>query len=369
MFTLRAQTKDLDLFFEIRPNVPTGIHADILKLRQVLINLLGNAVKFTEQGSIRCQVSRDEAEDRLHFSISDTGPGIAPDELETLFEAFTQTQAGRDSQKGTGLGLTISQQFVKLMGGELIVESEVGKGSTFSIFIPIAIAQDAVIEDVFSDRTALGLAPNQPIYRLLIVDDDEINRRLLVEMLEPFGFELREAVNGAVAVKEFENWNPHLIWMDLRMPVMDGYTATREIKSSETGQAVAVIAVTASTYEEERTQVLAAGCDDLLRKPFREGQIYQMLEKHLGVEFIYENQESTPKAESKAISKHEINLPEKLRQILLTALEFHDPQRIEASITALESDFPDLAAHFHQLANEFDYDKIKLLVESDEKEN
>ncbi len=364
MFRLRAETKGLDLVFELDHEVPTSIHADNVKLRQVLINLLGNAVKFTEQGSIRCQVSGNDANDLLQFSISDTGPGIAADELATLFEAFTQTQTGRDSQQGTGLGLAISQQFVHLMGGELSVESEVGKGSTFTFSIPVRIAQSEVVEADTPDRTAIELAPDQPIYRMLVVDDDEINRRLLVELLQPFGFELRETVNGAEAVQEFEKWKPHLIWMDMRMPVMDGYVATKEIKSRKDGQAVPVIAVTASTYEEERSQVFAVGCDDFLRKPFREGQIFQILEKHLGVEFIYEDVETAPRELSGLGFEQEILLPADRRHNLLTALEYHDPHRIEASIRALESDYPDLAAHLRQLANEYAYEQIETLIDS-----
>ena len=145
---------------------------------------------------------------------------------------------------------------------------------------------------------------------------------------------------------------------------MDGYTATREIKSSETGQAVAVIAVTASTYEEERSQVLAAGCDDFLRKPFQEGQIFQLLEKHLGVEFMYEELEPTPKGESKILDEQQVTLPAELRENLLASLLYHDPQRIEASIAALETDYPDLAAHLHNLAKEFQYNQISTLIES-----
>jgi len=355
MFTLRAQTKDLELSFEYQPDIPATIHADNLKLRQVLINLLGNAVKFTHKGSIKCQVSRNNVNGALQFSIKDTGPGMSPDELETIFQAFTQTHAGRDSQQGTGLGLTISQRFVQLMGGELSVKSVVGEGSTFNFSIPIMIAQSEVVEVDTANLTVSGLVPDQPGYRLLIVDDDEINRRLLVELLEPFGFELREAANGALAVQEFETWNPHLIWMDMRMPVMDGYTATKEIKSSDKGQAVAVIALTASTFEEERSLVLAAGCDAFLRKPFDEGQIFRMLENHLGVEFIYEDLEPTPKPDAQYVRHQMDNLPSSLREILLAAILDHDPELIEDSITAIEIEFPELAAQLRQLANKFEY--------------
>jgi len=364
MFAMRAEAKGLKLVFTFQSEIPSWLHADHLKIRQVMINLLGNAVKFTGEGRVECRVFSTPERDTLHFSIDDTGPGMTAEEIETIFEAFSQGQAGRDSMKGTGLGLAISRQFVRLMGGELTVESEVGQGSTFTFSIPVKIAQSEVVQIDTVDRTVIGMATDQPLYRQLVVDDDQINRRLLVELLEPYGFEFREAQNGAEAIQEFENWNPHLIWMDLRMPVMDGYTATREIKSSETGQAVAVIAVTASTYEEERSQVLAAGCDDFLRKPFQEGQIFQLLEKHLGVEFMYEELEPTPKGESKILDEQQVTLPAELRENLLASLLYHDPQRIEASIAALETDYPDLAAHLHNLAKEFQYIQISTLIES-----
>ena len=292
MFALRAQKKGLELIFERQSETPIAIHADNLKLRQVLINLLGNAVKFTQQGLISCQVSINGTADTLHFSVSDTGAGISPEEIEIIFEAFSQTEAGRTAKQGTGLGLAISQQFVELMGGELRVESEVGRGSTFSFSIPFKPVATAVLEIQTPERRVTGLAPDQPVYRLLVVDDDEINRRLLVELLRPLGFELREAVNGVDAVQEFETWHPHLIWMDLQMPVMDGYTATKEIKSNPRGQEIPIIAVTASIYEEERSQILAAGCDDLVRKPFQEEQIFKMLAEYLNARFEYVEIES-----------------------------------------------------------------------------
>jgi len=366
MFRLRAETKGLELVFERHHEIPTCIHADNLKLRQVLINLLGNAVKFTEQGIVRCQVVSNDAYDRLDFSIADTGLGISSAELETIFEAFTQSQVGRDAQQGTGLGLAISQQFVRLMGGELTVASEVGKGSTFSFSIPIRIAESEIVPLDTTERTAISLAPDQPLYRMLVVDDDEINRRLLVELLKPFGFELREAVNGAEAVQEFENWNPHLIWMDMRMPVMDGYTAAQEIRSSTRGRAVSIVAVTASTFEEERSQVLAAGCDDFLRKPFREGQIFQILEKLLGIEFIYEEDQSAFEGESKPDSIQIGTLPADLRDNLLVALTEHDPYQIEVIMTEIETEFPEQASWLRPLANEFKYDQLIALIETAE---
>ena len=205
----------------------------------------------------------------LNFRVSDTGVGIASEELDKLFEAFTQTESGRESQEGTGLGLAISRQFVQLMGGDITVTSELGKGTTFNFSIQPQLGNE-IIGETSDKRQVIALAPNQPDYKILVVDDKPINRQLLVRLLVPLGFEVREASNGQEAIVMWEAWQPHLIWMDMRMPVMDGYEATKYIKSTTQGNATAIIALTASVLEQERAIILSAGCDDFMRKPFKE---------------------------------------------------------------------------------------------------
>ncbi|HEY9670060.1 MAG TPA: AAA family ATPase [Waterburya sp.] len=321
MFQLKAFDKGLQLIWYRTPDVPRYVRTDEVKLRQILINLLNNALKFTSEGGVLVRVgmgngesgvgSRESGDEgdkgdketrdnssnspfpiphsRLIFEIEDTGAGIAPEELKSLFEAFVQTKTGRESQEGTGLGLPISRQFVQLMGGEMIVESEVSKGSIFKFDIQVGVVEAKDIETKQTQRRIIALEPNQPPYRILIVDDRYDNRQLLIKLLNPFGFELKEANNGREAVEIWDNWEPHLIWMDMRMPVMDGYEATKQIKSTTKGQATAVIALTASTLEEEKVIVRSAGCDDFLRKPFRETDILEMMNKHIGVRYVYEN--------------------------------------------------------------------------------
>lgn len=318
MLQLRADAKGLQLICDRTNDVPQYVICDENKLRQVLINLLGNALKFTDVGSVILRVSTvGEQEQRateneqlpLRFEVEDTGFGIAPDELEKLFDPFVQTEAGRESQQGTGLGLAISQQFVQLMGGQITVTSTVGQGTSFAFEIPITLAKAANSPTPQRTRRVIALAPNQPQYRLLIVDDHALNRQLLLNFLAPFGFEVREAVNGREAVDLWESWQPHLIWMDIRMPVMDGYRATQEIRareretyrgkhgdlsvenissSSNSQLATVIIAVTASAFEEERSAVLSAGCDDFVCKPFQDEAIFETMSKHLGVQYIYE---------------------------------------------------------------------------------
>jgi signal transduction histidine kinase/DNA-binding NarL/FixJ family response regulator len=289
MFQLRAEDKKLQLMFEYIENVPQYVTLDQGKLRQVLINLLSNAIKFTETGGVilRAKIQKTS---HLYFEIEDTGPGIAPEEQSALFDAFTQTETGQKSQEGTGLGLSISQQFVHLMQGTISVRSNIGHGSVFSFDVAF---QPAKAEDIHQKdqiiRNVVGLAPNQPTYRILIVEDREENRKLLTRFLTPLGFEVREAEDGKVGVDVWHEWQPHLIWMDMRMPIMDGYEATKRIKANTQSKKTVIIALTASVFEEERSLVLSVGCDDFVRKPFKPQEIYDALTKHLGVEFIYED--------------------------------------------------------------------------------
>jgi PAS domain S-box-containing protein len=305
MFRLRAEEKGLTLSLRQAKDVPRYIVSDEGKLRQVLSNLLGNAVKFTQEGSVMLRVrapspTRDCPPGRklLHFEVEDTGPGIAPEELEAIFEPFVQAAGGRDAvptqaREGTGLGLSISRQFVRLMGGDLAASSELARGSLFQFDLPVRLAAAAKAEEARPARRVLGLAPDQRAadgrpFRLLVVEDKETNRRLLVKLLESLGFEIQEAANGQQALEVWERWQPHLIWMDMRMPVMDGHEATQRIKATPQGQATIVVALTATAFEEDREQILLEGCDDFVRKPFRKDEIYDVLARHLGVEFLHE---------------------------------------------------------------------------------
>jgi CheY-like chemotaxis protein/anti-sigma regulatory factor (Ser/Thr protein kinase) len=287
MFLLNAQSRGLRLMFEYEQGLPKRVRADAAKLRQVLINLLGNAVKFTQEGSITLRVSASE-KTKLHFEVEDTGPGMAQDELETVFEPFVQSTAGQQAQVGAGLGLAISHKFIQLMGGEISVQSQPGKGTTFAFHIPVeTVMVVAPQEQEDMSLEVVGLEPGQPSYRLLVVDDMPDTRLLIMELLKPLGFEVREAENGQEAITLFEEWKPDLIWMDIRMPVMDGLEATRRIKATQAGSTTPIIAVTASVFDEDRAQILESGCDDFLRKPFSSMDIYKKLIEHLGVRFSY----------------------------------------------------------------------------------
>jgi PAS domain S-box-containing protein len=300
MFRLKAKSKGLQIILDYDPDIPQYVQTDESKLRQILMNLLGNAIKFTSSGGVTLRVRRkmDDREKspyplsipkhRLVFEIEDTGSGIAPEEIDKLFEAFFQTETGRQSQQGTGLGLPISRKFVQLLGGEIAVSSQLERGTLFSFDIQIRQAEATEIQTTQPQSTVIGLAPNQAKYRILVVEDRLESRILLVKILTSVGFEVREAENGLEAVALWKTWQPHLIWMDMRMPVMDGYEATRRIKADVKGQATVIIALTASAFEEQRNLILSTGCDDFIRKPFRNEIIFEKMAQHLGVRYLYE---------------------------------------------------------------------------------
>ena len=370
MFRIRAVEKGLDLNISWSQDVPRHVILDERKIRQVLSNLLGNAVKFTQEGEVTLRVScATSSEDlaRLHFEVGDTGPGIEPEELAVIFDPFVQASSGQGFQEGTGLGLAISRQYVQLMGGDLSVQSKLDAGSLFQFEI---LVKRAHLDQILLNerrRQVVGLQAGQPQYRLLIAEDDEYNRQLLVKFLEPFGFELKEAADGQQTVRIWEDWEPHLIWMDMRMPVMDGHEATTRIKSSSKGQETVIVALTASAFEEERERVLLEGCDDFIRKPFAEDEIFAMLNKHLGIEFLYEEQ-----VLDKELSPIDISLsPEDLAAIpqdVLSALNRAaieaDMAKINLLIDEIDVEQSEIAEKLKEMANNFEYQKITSLIDS-----
>ncbi|MDJ1170178.1 ATP-binding protein [Roseofilum sp. BLCC_M154] len=293
LFHLKAAAKGLDLRIDLAPDVPRWIETDEVKLKQILVNLLNNALKFTTVGRVSLEITKI-SKPTIQFTITDTGVGIKPEELQHLFQPFSQTESGRQSQEGTGLGLAISQKFVQMLGSTLRVKSELDKGTEFQFELDI----EETIEDQTSispsSPQAIQLAPDQNPYRILVADDHETNRLLLISVLKKWGFEVQEAQDGAEAIAIWESWQPHLIFMDIRMPNMTGEEATREIKSRAKNKSPIIIAVTASAFYHQRDSLIASGCDEVISKPFLPLEISQCLEHYLQVEFIYHGTEESP---------------------------------------------------------------------------
>ena len=369
MFRVRTDEKKLSFAVEMVGAVPQYIVTDINKLRQVFINVLGNAVKFTERGSITLRVRADrqgaDGPD-LRVEIEDTGPGISPDEQDKLFRQFEQTKTGQQAGTGTGLGLAISQEFVRLMGGAITVNSQVGKGSVFVIHLPLKEGEAQAVQAKDKPRQVVGLQPGQATCRVLIADDIEDNRQLLAQLLAPVGFEIRLATNGAEAVQEFEDWRPQLILMDFRMPVMDGHEAISRIRSLGGGKIPKIIAVTASAMDENRQDLLAIGADDFLSKPFREIELFQKIHAHTGVEYVYaehreaESQKEVVELTADSMAGWPQVLIEPMREAVITA----DLDQLLARIQEVETRDPRVAQGLRHLAEGFQYQKLLDLFSS-----
>ncbi|MES0360866.1 MAG: ATP-binding protein, partial [Anaerolineales bacterium] len=366
-----AEDKGLALYFDWSDDVPRHVLAEEGKLRQILSNLLGNAVKFTQQGEVTLRVkcaTHSKQMARLHFEVEDTGPGIAPQDLAVVFDPFVQSSIDQRFQEGTGLGLSISRQYVNLMGGDLTVRSELGQGSLFQFDLLVELAGDAELEAESQHHRVIGLEADQPEHRLLIAEDNESNRQLLVKLLEPLGFAIREAVNGQDAVQIWEQWEPELIWMDMRMPIMDGHQATMHIKGTAKGQDTVIIALTATAFEEERERVLFEGCEDFVRKPFREEEIFDMLVKYLDVRFIYEEpvQPPVPKIIQKDVqpSTDLVDIPSNLMADLQEATITADMSQIIKSIEQISLYNPTVAERLTDFAHNYEYKKILDLIDN-----
>ncbi len=365
MFRIRAEKKSLQLLFERTDRVPQHVCGDEAKLRQILLNLLGNAIKFSEKGGIavRVDAQRDGERYRLLFEVEDTGTGIAPEEQSRVFEPFVQAVSSARSQEGTGLGLPISRQFVQLMHGNLSVKSEVGKGSLFKF--DLLVGESTSITRVEPIRRVTGIVPGQPVYRMLVVEDKSENRLLLVQMLKPFGFEIREASDGQEGLALWQSWEPHLIWMDMRMPVMDGMEATRRIRATDKGKTVKIIALTASAFDNERHAILEAGCDDLITKPFRENSLFEKIAAHLGVQFTYEA-ETTPALSATTDASASVSLaglPDDWIANLREAATRANAKRTNEVIDQIRADRPSLADALTGLVRDFRFDKIIALTQ------
>ncbi|MEX1232299.1 MAG: PAS domain S-box protein, partial [Planctomycetaceae bacterium] len=363
MFRVRTNEKKLAFAVEVIGDVPQYIVTDINKLRQVFINVLGNAVKFTEQGGIGVRVSADREEATAPFlqvEIEDTGPGISPDEQDKLFRQFEQTKTGQQAGTGTGLGLAISREFVRLMGGDITLNSQVGKGSVFVIRLPLKEGEAQAVEGKEKPRHVLRLQSGQATCRVLIADDIEDNRQLLEQFLAPVGFEIRLATNGAEAILEFEQWHPHLILMDFRMPVMDGHEAIRRIRALAGGKEPKIIAVTASALDENRQDLMAIGADDFLSKPFREIELFQKIHHHIGVEYVYaEPPAGTSQDEAAELTPDSLagwpqDLIAPMREAVITA----DLDQLLAKIQDIEARDPRIAQELRRLAENFQYQKL-----------
>ena len=373
IYRAKASEKGLSFDLQVAELVPRYLHGDRNKLRQILINLVGNAIKYTDDGGIGVHVWIDEPEFadqfrryHLYIAVEDTGPGIAADEMSLLFDPFTQTRTGQQSAGGSGLGLVITKQFVELMGGDIRVSSEVGKGTRFEVDVYLDYASSAEPENK-PKRYVRGIAGDNE-YKVLVVDDKWENRLMLVRTLTKVGFSVEEASNGREAIQKWKEWQPDLIWMDMRMPIMNGYDATRKIRTIDKGERVVIIALTASAFEHERREVLNAGCNDYMSKPFRYEELFNKMEHYLDIEFIYEEHETE---EFEALDQTQVSLGlllADLNEELLRKLKFaagnYSPGDVLAVTKEIALEDQLVADRIEQLVQNFDFGRIIDAIDS-----
>jgi signal transduction histidine kinase/DNA-binding response OmpR family regulator len=360
MVRRRAVLKGLELRVQSL-QTPLFIRTDPARLRQVLINLLNNAIKFTEKGFVALRVEAASAADvgqvNLAFEVEDSGAGIADSHHEVIFEAFSQVDAA-NHQEGVGLGLTISRRIVELLGGTIRVRSAPGQGSLFRVEIPAVRAEESEVTRRPALTHAVRLAHGQPEYRILIVEDHQENWMVMERLLKRAGFQVRVAENGADGVREFREWRPHLICMDMRMPVMNGIEATRLIRASEGGQEVTIVALTASGDSTRGRQILAEGLDDYVRKPYRSGEIFECMARHLGCRYHVTASKDEAKATRELKPEDLSALPEELRQELREAILTLSSERIAGAIAHVSELDKELGLILTQYAESYAYSKI-----------
>jgi len=370
MFRIKAETKGLRFDPPETGSLPRRLVADVNKLRQVLINMVGNAVKFTERGavSLRVAATGQTGGMRLAVEVEDSGPGIAPEELDKVFEIFEQTESGRRSKGGTGLGMAISREYARMMGGDLTVTSRPGEGSLFRLEIPVEVGPAAEKSETVPEPAVVGLREGQPAPRILVVEDGEENRLLLLRLLEKTGFDVRGAVNGLEAVEMFGEYRPHFIWMDIRMPVMGGIEAARRIREMAGGGEAVIAAISANALEEERVSIPAYSFDDYVRKPFRQREIFEIMARRLGLEYEFEKEsrEEPYGATYVRIDPARLDvLPDGLRAELHEAILLLDSARIMSVLEAVAERDPPLGRALQTLAGNFDFGPILALLEGD----
>lgn len=399
MLQLKAQNKGLVYTYNLQPELPQYIYTDERKLRQILLNLVGNAIKFTQTGSVtlNTQVLKPSSSPpneslgcqetiQLQFQVIDTGVGIALADLEKIFQAFEQSRSGHNLSQGTGLGLPISRQFAQIMGGNLLVSSELGQGSTFVVTIAAGIVDAATMQPCsVKYRRVLGMMPEQAQHKILVVDDHQQSRESLVSFLKSIGLtDIEEARDGQEALEKTCQEQPDLIWMDLNMPKMDGWEVMRQIRARDLWPVI--ITLSANAFQEDETYAGIVGCDDFLSKPYRENEIISKLVQHLNIEFIYEDEQEPlePKREhlherdeqgSYQTAPSPLNpataqiplslapLSENWRQSLQQAAQGADHDRMLALLNDLPDGQRGLRTSLQRLINDFQYEILLQLLE------
>ncbi len=366
LFKMRAEQQEITFSYEFSKRLPVGVYGDEIRLRQILINLLGNAVKFTQAGTVSLKV--DYYNGKVHFKVADTGMGIATDKLDTIFLPFQQAGEQNYRAQGTGLGLSITKKLISMMGGKLQVESVLGEGSVFWMALDLPVTSHQLEADSVKKPIIIGYhnLPNLPL-KILVIDDNYENRNIIKQLLKPFGFNVIEAVNGEDGLDKAIKFCPDLIVMDLIMPKMDGFESTREIRKIPEFKKLPIIASSASVFKHHREDSLKAGCNAFLAKPIYDKELFELISQYLHLEAIYEETSvSTENPEEIKISELQ-KLPAEQATILFNLAMIGDIAGIlEFADNLKQSDtqFLAVATRICELANQFDNEKLCELAEN-----
>jgi signal transduction histidine kinase/CheY-like chemotaxis protein len=370
MFRIRTNAKNLNFNLNGIDEIPRYITADENKFRQILINMLGNAVKFTAEGCISVRVMAKRTQDKLRLTVEveDTGVGIEENEQNKLFQYFEQTTSGREIQGGTGLGLAISREYARMMGGDITVSSQFGKGSIFCLEIDFQEGSTVDVRGISEIHRIIGLEEGQERPRILVVEDNADSRGLLIRILRRIGFEVREAENGLEAIEVFSKWQPHFIWMDLRMPIMNGLEATKKIRAMQEGAHVPIVILSASVLEEEIKPIIKAGCTDFVRKPYREQDIFEAMARHLGIKYVYEVLSDEVSIDFDNNAEQLVkSLPSALHNELYDAISRLNVNKVQEIIDKIMVQDATLGSILKKYVEQLEYDKVWTILENSEK--
>ncbi len=366
MMKVRAESKDLSFTMEFHSDLIEFVKVDIGKLRQILINIIGNAIKYTNDGGVSFRVESHEEKNsetyNIIFEVEDSGRGMSESEIKNIFDPFVQVGSSKGVTEGTGLGLAITHNFIKLMNGGIDVESKLNVGTLFKFWLTLNPANPTEIKRV-EKRKVVGLINKDRIYRILVVEDQKENRLLLKSILTPIGFEVYEANNGQEGVKEFARIKPDFVWMDIRMPIMNGYEATKKIRKND--KITPIVALTASAFQEQKVEILEAGCNELIHKPYRQEEIFETISKFLGIEFIYEdiNNKENGSLITRLSTKDINKIPKDLKEELIDNLINLDTEKIIAIIEKINNIDSKVAGSIIKLAENYEYDKLLEILE------
>lgn len=374
MFFLQCQKKGLYFKIDVLAGVPKYLKADEQKIKQCLINLIGNAVKFTNTGGITIIVSSIDR-NKVKFEVQDTGRGIPKDKIESVLRPFEQIQQHQNTEGGTGLGLAITAKFIDLMGGQFSLESQEEKGTAFSFQIPV-VELNTITGIVAGEQSEIiGYENNRPV-KILVVDDNTVNVDVATEILQSLYFEVETAFNGKDAISKFMSFTPDLILMDIRMPELDGSQATEIIRNMNGGKEVKIIAVTAHAFENERTQFIDRGCDDCIIKPYQRRDLLNAIKQHLNLKFVYKTDSNSKETIDQTEPSHAPNeidfemvtsiISDEWINQLDESVMFGKFDNIKSMADSLLEQNPSLNPFLLKVANcadEMDYDGLERIVQ------